>query len=109
LARKIPDDADCLPAYASPMNDLLSLTSVQLNHAAKLKEQIEKLGSELASLLGSQPPTLKRGPGRPRKARLAAEPPKTKRRRMSPEARAKIAAAAKKRWAKAKAQGKTSL
>jgi hypothetical protein len=96
------------------MNNLLSLTPAQLNHAADLKEKIEELESELASLLGSSLPVApKRGPGRPRKevitfARLAGIP-EMKRRRMSAAARTKMAAAAKARWAKAKAAGKNSL
>lgn len=96
------------------MNDLLSLTPAQLNHAADLKEKIEKLESELASLLGSSSPVApKRRPGRPRKeditfARFAGTPG-MKRRKMSAEGRARIAAAARARWAKAKAAGKSSL
>jgi hypothetical protein len=35
------------------MNDLLSLTASQLNHAADLKEKINDLEQELASILGS--------------------------------------------------------
>ena len=94
------------------MNDLLSLSAAQLNRAADLKEKIEKLEGELASLLGSGSPVApKRGPGRPRKALTVGtvELPQTKRRKMSASARAKMAAAAKARWAKAKAHGKNSL
>jgi hypothetical protein len=69
------------------MNDLLSLTPAQLNHAADLKEKIEKLEIELTSLLGSSSPVVpKRGPGRPRKeVALAwtAPSPTIKRRKMS--------------------------
>lgn len=91
------------------MNDLLSLTPAQLNHAADIKEKIEKMQGELALLLGSNPPVApKRGPGRPPKA-LTVKVPKAKRRKMSAAWRAKIAAAAKARWARAKAAGKNSL
>jgi hypothetical protein len=94
------------------MNDLLSLTAAQLNHAADLKEKILELENELTSLLGSGSPIPpKRGPGRPRKevAFGVVEVPQMKRRKMSAAARARMAAAAKARWAKAKAAGKTSL
>jgi hypothetical protein len=94
------------------MNDLLSLTPAQLNHAADLKEKIEKLENELTSLLGSNSPVApKRGPGRPKKILTVGtiQLPKLKRRKMSAAGRARIAAAAKARWAKAKAAGKTSL
>jgi len=95
------------------MNDLLSLTSAQLNHAADLKEKIVELETELASVLDSNSPAApKRKPGRPRKKAtfaLASSVPKVKRRKMSASARAKIAAAAKARWANAKAAGNTSL
>jgi hypothetical protein len=94
------------------MNDLLSLTSAQLNCAADLKEEIAKLEMELASLLASSSPiAAKRGPGRPRKALAGTDVqvPKRKRHNMSAAGRAKIAAAAKVRWAKAKSAGKSSL
>ena len=95
------------------MNDLLSLTPAQLNHAADLKEKIVELENELASLLDSNSPVApKRKPGRPRKQVMFAwafSSPKMKRRKMAASARAKMAAAAKARWAKAKAAGKTSL
>jgi hypothetical protein len=95
------------------MNYLQSLTSAQLNHAADLKEKIEELESELAAILGgSSSAPAKRGPGRPRK--IPAFDFTTpmlvfKHRKMSSAARALLAASAKKRWAKAKAEGKTSL
>jgi hypothetical protein len=98
--------------YPRPMNDLLSLTAAQLKHAADLKEKIVELENHLALLLGSSSPVApKRGPGRPRKevAFGIVEVPKMKRRKMSAAARARIAAASKARWAKAKAAGKTSL
>ena len=98
--------------YPPAMNDLQSLSSAQLHRAADLKEQIEKLENELASLLSdNSAATPKRGPGRPRKLPLfgAVEVPDRKRRKMSATARDKIAAAAKARWAKTKKAGKTSL
>lgn len=68
-----------------------SLTASQLRQAADLKERIEQLQRKLDSLLGGESP--------------AASKPKQGRRRkrkMSAEARAKIGAAQKKRWAKQK-------
>ena len=117
------------------MNQLLSLTAAQLNHAADLKNKIEALHAELAGILGSAVSTASKSTGKPvdkpakkgmsaagrakvaaaQKARWAkiksAKPAVTvkPKRTMSAEGRAKIAAAAKARWAKAKAEGKTTL
>jgi hypothetical protein len=94
------------------MIDILSLTAAQLNHAADLKDEIIKLETELSSVLGSAPVLpAKRKPGRPKKEIVAGAmgKPKTKRRKMSAAARARIAIAAKARWAKVKAAGKNSL
>ena len=62
------------------------LSASQLRHAADIKDKIESLQKELARLLGSTD-----GAAAPRK-----------RRKMSAAARAKIAAAARVRWAKVK-------
>jgi hypothetical protein len=105
---------------------LSSLTATQLRRAADLKEKIEALNKEIASILGA--PALvsakapkKRKMSRAGRARVAAaqrarwakvkavKPTKAKKRKMSAAARAKISAAAKARWAKAKAAGKKSL
>ena len=72
------------------MNDLLSLTPAQLNQMAELKEEIGALEKELASILGS--------------AATPALAPKRKF-KMSAAGRARIAAAQKARWAKAKGTG----
>jgi len=106
---------------------LSSLTVTQLRRAAGLKEKIEALYKELASILGVPASGPAKAPrkrkmsaaGRARvaaaqKARWAkvkaAKPAKpAKKRKMSAAARAKISAAAKTRWAKAKAAGKKSL
>ena len=72
-------------------------TISQLKHAIALSEQIEKLQAELASLLGgaSKVPAF-----------VTAAPPvkatRKGRRRMSAEAKAKIAAAQRIRWARQK-------
>jgi hypothetical protein len=68
------------------MNILASLTSTQLKQAANLKDQISKLEKELGSILGVSAPA-------------AASRKKSK---MSAAGRARIVAAAKARWAKAK-------
>jgi hypothetical protein len=72
------------------------LTTAQLRHALQLREHIESLQKELASLLGgnsapaAKPEVAASTPGRKKKAK----------RTMSPEAREKIAAAARARWAR---------
>ena len=78
------------------MNPITILTSKQLRQVADLKDHIQSLENEVAQILGS-----------PSKPATHAQP--RKRRKMSAAARAKISAAAKKRWAKAKAAGKTKL
>jgi hypothetical protein len=69
------------------MSNLLSLTTTQLRHAANLKEKIEALHKQLASILGAPAPVSAKAP---------------KKSKMSAAARAKISAAAKARWAKVK-------
>jgi len=72
------------------MTNLSSLTAAQLHRAADLKNKIAKFEKALASILGS-----------PSAANSAP-----KKRKMSAAARAKIAAAQKARWAKAKGKSK---
>jgi hypothetical protein len=79
-------------------NPLLSLSVSQLKKAAQLKEQIDALNSELAQILGGEiavpfvtAPKRGRPPG--------------KRGGMSAAGRARIAAAARTRWAKIRAAG----
>ena len=89
------------------MNSLLTdLTAPQLRKAATLKEKIDELESELRQILGTpQQPS-----GRSRALRTTTEPVRAqKRHKMSPAARAKIAAAARARWKKAKAAGRNTL
>ncbi|HEY6228283.1 MAG TPA: hypothetical protein VI282_14270 [Verrucomicrobiae bacterium] len=66
---------------------LINLSAAKLRKASQLKERIEALNSELANLLSEIVP-----------APIAAI--HKKRRTMSAAARAKIAAAARARWAK---------
>jgi hypothetical protein len=111
------------------MSNLISLTTTQLRQAADLKEKIEALNKELASILGASTPAPAKAPkkggmsaaGRARvaaaqkarwakikAAKPAAKAP-AKKRTMSAAAKAKLSAAAKARWAKIKAAGKKSL
>lgn len=117
--------------------DVTNLSPAKLRKAADLKERIDSLTSELASLFGGDsslnPQPLPPKSGRRQmsaagRARIAAAararwaqvraakggskpstPSAKSRRQMSPAARAKIAAAARARWAKAKAAGKARL
>ena len=77
------------------MSNLLSLTSSQLKRAADLKDRIEALNQELASLFGSS-------------ATVASVEPKAKRgrKKISAAGIAKIIAAQKARWAKVKSAAK---
>jgi hypothetical protein len=69
----------------------VNLTPKQLRQAADLKERISRLQKQLAGLLGDAPAEPVRG-----------KRGRRKKRKMSAEARAKISAAQKKRWAKVK-------
>jgi len=77
--------------------NLAGLSAQQLRNAAALRDKIDSLNKQLASILGetSTPAT---APRRGRKGK----------RKMSAEARAKIAAAQKRRWAKQKKAAKKS-
>jgi hypothetical protein len=82
------------------MNSITHLTPGQLRRAADIKEKVDALQDEIEQLLGSEAPA------------PAAGTEKPKRRRMSAAGRARIAAAARLRWAKIRgtmaAQGKVS-
>jgi len=87
------------------MNSLTDLSSRELRRAAAIKDRIAKLETELARLLRSRvEATIGRG-SRPQKPARRRRP----RRRMSAAARAKLAAAARARWKKVKAAGKSTL
>lgn len=75
---------------------MTQLTAGQLRKAAKLTEKIEELQSELAKILSGFGAV----PGKKEK------PAKKSARKMSPEARERIAAAQRKRWAAAKKAAK---
>lgn len=76
-------------------------TTAQLKKAVSISEKLDALKSELASIMGGSGPT---------KAKSVKEPKEPKaekaKRTMSPEAREKIAAAQRKRWAKQKKAAK---
>ena len=71
-------------------------TSSQLRKAVIISEKLDELQAELAALLGGSS-----APAKSAKEPKAPKANKTKR-VMSPEAREKIAAAQRKRWAKTK-------
>ena len=74
------------------MTKLLNLSTAKLKRIIALKQQIERLTAKLESLAGDSSVPLGRPAG--------------KKWTMSPAARAKIAAAARKRWAKVHAAAK---
>jgi hypothetical protein len=90
---------------------MTNISADQLRRAAQIKDQIESLESELSKILGGGgngvPSPARRG--RPAKVADVATQGMKPKRKMSAAGRAKIAAAAKARWAKAKAAGKNSL
>jgi hypothetical protein len=69
----------------------------QLKRAIAISEQIQNLEAELASILGSSSKT-----SAPAKVAAVAAKPGRRKRGLSAEGRARIAAAQKARWAKAK-------
>jgi len=88
------------------------LTAQQLHRAAEIREKIENLEKDFVALLavtGDAPVTVRRR-GRPAKSVVAPATPTSKpKRKVSKAGRARLSAAAKKRWAKVKAAGKTRL
>ncbi|MBX3747060.1 MAG: hypothetical protein KF833_17265 [Verrucomicrobiae bacterium] len=86
-------------------------TAETLTRANSIIQQIEELQAELVGLFASATKTTGKRRGRPqgsgRKVAVAnGAPVKAQRRKMSPEARAKIAAAQRARWAKFRAAKK---
>lgn len=73
-------------------NQLLNLTTAELRRAAEIKEQIDQLTRDLGSILDGRA-----GPAQ------ASSSTRRGTRAMSAEARARIAAAARARWAKVRA------
>lgn len=83
---------------------LLNLSPVQLRRAAELKERIDGLNRELSKLLGGG-----HVGNRVQGSGGAESTGKPARRKMSAAGRARIAAAARARWAKVKSSGGSSL
>lgn len=86
------------------MNNILNLSVAQLKRAVAIKEQIESLLSELASISGTTPASATA----PSVAAAVAPAPAKKKNVMSPAARAKISAAQKARWATVKETSATT-
>jgi hypothetical protein len=82
----------CLTAAMTKFHEL---STAQLKEALQISEEIASLQEKLHAVLGASEPVMKGGKKRGR-------PQGKAKRTMSPEARAKIAAAQKARWAKAK-------
>jgi len=79
------------------LNMQLNVTAAQLRRAVKIKQRIERLEQDLTRLLGSQ--------GVSGRSFSGGRPPT---RVMSPEAKARIIAAQKKRWAAWRKEQKAS-
>jgi hypothetical protein len=75
-------------------NDVLSLSAASLQRVIKIKRKMERLEEQLAKLLGGS------------SSAATSSPDGRKRRKMSPEGRKRIAAAAKARWARYHAEQK---
>ena len=93
---------------------MTTLTSVQLRKALSIREKLDDLETELAGLFGGasgQAKAATRGAAwtRPGRQTTMVVAKSGKRKPMSAAGRAKIAAAARKRWKLAKAAGKTTL
>jgi hypothetical protein len=83
------------------MSNLLSnLSASTLRQAADLRERIDGLEAQLSAILEGRAPG---GAAEPAREATSVAPAKPKR-TMSPAARARIAAGARARWAKVKAQ-----
>lgn len=86
--------------------NLIDISPKALRRAAHLQERILGLQQQLRDLLGNQANS---APSTPADSASITTPTGRKRRRMSAAAKAKIAAAARKRWASAKAAGRSHL
>jgi hypothetical protein len=82
-------------------NMLSSLSAKQLRQAASIREQIDALQLQLDQVLTGTPSS-----ARAETTPMTTNAPAAKKRTMSPLARARIAAAQKRRWAKIKSAKK---
>ena len=80
----------------------------QLSRAIKIAEQIQELKAEMANVLGNaaEPQAKRKYSKKPLPAARSAPAVSGKKRVLSPEAREKIAAAQRARWAKQLKKGK---
>ena len=84
------------------------LSAATLRRAASMLEQIDKLKAEFSAILGGATPRRGRMPGRKAKpaadaSKAPAKPKRRKKRKLTAEARARIVAAVKARWARVRA------
>ncbi|MEY2410820.1 MAG: hypothetical protein QOF48_3490 [Verrucomicrobiota bacterium] len=88
-----------------------NMTTAQLRKALSLREKLDELEAEFAGLFNSSPLLNATEATVPGTSEVGGTRPKFNkvRRTMSPAARARIAAGARKRWRLAKAAGKTTL
>jgi Asp-tRNA(Asn)/Glu-tRNA(Gln) amidotransferase C subunit len=84
---------------------ITTLSAKDLRRAANLKERIEKLTGQLEDIIGSA----ETASAAVNRSSTAPQPTKRRKRKLSKAAKAAQAERMKKRWAKAKAAGKTSL
>lgn len=99
-----------------------SISADALRRAASIRDQIDQLEAEYRAILAGESAPARRGrkpgqkvarrPGRPAKAEspeaapaVATKKTRKKKRKLSPEARARIVAAVKARWARERAKG----
>jgi hypothetical protein len=92
-------------------NTPITLTSQQLHNAAAIREKIDALEKQFAAIFKIAPelPVTVRKVRRLRKESAALARPRKSKRRMSAAGRARIVAAVKARWAKAKAAVKPAV
>jgi len=89
--------------FPLPISAKLSRTSATTNLLSLIDAEIAQLQRARALIAGA---AAKKGPGRPKSAAVSTVKPKKKKRKMSPEGRARIAAAQKARWAAQKKAAK---
>jgi hypothetical protein len=86
-----------------------NISAEALRKAAAIRDQIESLQAQVAAILSGTAPRRGRKPGKRGKkaakttAKAGAPAKRRKKRKLSPEARARIVAAVKARWARQKA------
>jgi hypothetical protein len=94
--------------YTQNMALTTTLTLEQLKRAVQIRENMETLQAELNAILSGEAQPRRRGrkPGSGAAAAASTPTKKKGKRTMSPEARERIAAAQRRRWAKQKREAK---